>query len=442
MRFILSILVVTLLVKNTSAQIISTVAGNGTYGFSGDGGSATAAMLAHPEGVAIDSDGNLYICDNKCVRKVSPASGGTITTFAGVGTSAGYSGDGGPAYFARVNGVHDVAVDKFGNVFLADAGNNRVRKVTLDGVINTIAGTGVPGYNGDGIAATAAQLNSPYGVVVDDTGNIYIADCYNYRIRKVDTSGIISTIVGTGISGYNGDGGMANAAQIHHPLSLDIDGLGNLVFTDSGRIRKIDLSGTISTIAGNGIPGYSGDGGSATAAQISPVAVAIDDLGNLFCAEFSANRIRKVSSDGTINTIAGTGFQNYNGDGVPPIFANLWWPSGVALNFFGDIFVGDAGNCRIRVIKDSTDGVGITRTETAEIRMFPNPSNGKCRIMVVGIEGRHVQLEVSNMNGIEVLRQKIPVNKEITISTPWPPGCYIVIADVDGQQITSKLTVR
>ncbi len=439
MRFILSILFITLLVKNTSAQIISTVAGNGTYGFSGDGGSATAAMLAHPEGVAIDPVGNLYICDNKCVRKVSPASGGTITTFAGVGTSTGYSGDGGPAYFARVSGVHDVAVDKYGNVYLADAGNNRVRKVTLDGIINTIAGTGGAGFNGDGIAATAAQLNSPYGVAIDDTGNIYIADSYNYRIRKINVAGIITTVTGTGISGFSGDGGIATMAQIHHPLSLDVDRNGNLYFTDSGRIRRIDVFGTINTVVGNGIMGFSGDGGYAISAEIIPLAIAVDTIGNLFIAD--DDRIRKVNTAGIISTIAGTGAPMYNGDSINPLAANIR-PYGV----FSDnnrVYIGDLINNRVRVISNSDVSVNSINDAAFGIRIIPNPSSSYCTVFVINQDNKQAQIRITNMLGIEVLRQVVAVNKDISFPTPWPPGVYVITAnDENAHTVTEKVIVQ
>jgi hypothetical protein len=181
----------------SQAQIIVTVAGNGESGYTGDGGPATNARLDSPHGVLIDNDGNLLICDdaNACIRKVSPAFNGIITTIVGDGMGlAGFAGDGFSATTARINGVFDIATDKKGNLYLADAGNSRVRVVGTDGIIRTIAGTGTPGYNGDGIPATSAHLYAPVSIAIDDTGNIYIAEMQNYRIRKIDTLGIIHTV--------------------------------------------------------------------------------------------------------------------------------------------------------------------------------------------------------------------------------------------------------
>ncbi|MBL7692189.1 MAG: T9SS type A sorting domain-containing protein [Flavipsychrobacter sp.] len=427
------------LVLHTSAQIITTVAGTGTYGFSGDGGPATAAMLAHPEGVAIDQLGNLYICDNKCVRKVSPAVGGTITTFAGVGTSTGYSGDGGPAHFARVSGVHDVAVDKYGNVYLADAGNNRVRKVTLDGIINTIAGTGIAGYNGDGIAATTAELNSPFGVAVDDTGNVYIADLHNMRIRKVSTAGIISTVAGTGVKGFSGDGGMADTAMLHHPIAVEVAKNGELYIADSTRIRKINTMGVISTVAGVATFGFSGDGGPATAAEVTPYSIALDTFGNLLIAD--ADRIRKVNTVGVINTVAGTGLPIYNGDNIHPMFANIR-PYGITVDKYANIYIGDLINNRARLITDSQLAVSNLDNVALGVRIFPAPSSSYCKVIVTNANGKLAHLKVTNIAGVEVYQQSIPANKEVTMPTPWPAGVYVVTVDIDGQHITKRLVVK
>ncbi len=189
----------------SQAQIIITVAGGGSAGHSAYSGPATNAHLDTPHGIILDNDGNLLIADNSTVRKVSPPYNGIITTIAGVGIN-GFSGDGGLATNAQLSGAYDVAVDSVGNIYIADVVNNRIRKITTDGIIRTIAGTGTAGYNGDGIPATAAHLNAPYSVTVDDTGNVYIGDAYNFRIRRIDTFGIIHTLIGTGTSGFSPDG--------------------------------------------------------------------------------------------------------------------------------------------------------------------------------------------------------------------------------------------
>ena len=229
-------------------------------------------------------------------------------------------------------------VDAAGNLFIADGSNNRIRKVDPAGTISTVAGTGVGGgfgFSGDGGPATGAQLNAPFGVFVDAAGNLFIADVGNHRIRKVDPAGTISTVAGTGVggfSGFSGDGGPATEAQLHFPAGVFVDAAGNLFIADASnhRIRKMDPAGTISTVAGTGVEGFSGDGGPATEAQLHfPAGVFVDAAGNLFIADASNHRIRKVDPAGTISTVAGTGTAGFSGDGGPATGAQLNGPSGV-----------------------------------------------------------------------------------------------------------------
>jgi trimeric autotransporter adhesin len=424
------------------AQVILTVAGTGVYGYSGEGGPATAAYLAHPEGVALDNSGNLYICDNTCVRKVSPAIGGIITTFAGVGSSPGYSGDGGYANGARINGVHDVAVDKHGNVYLADAGNNRIRKVTTDGFINTIAGTGTPGYNGDGILATTAQLNSPYGVAVDDTGNIYIADSYNRRIRKVSTSGIITTVSGTGARGHSGDGGVAEVATLYNPLALEFDKGGNLYFTDSTRIRKIDIVGIISTVAGTATFGYSGDGGLATLAEIEPIAIALDTNGSLYIADGSNKRVRKITVEGTIITIAGTGIGAYNGDGIHPLLANIR-ANGLIASKEGDIYIGDVTNNRVRMISYTLGQADKYIATEPGMRITPNPCSNNCTMSIQAPMSEGAEISIIDITGKEVYTAMLPGGAaKVTIEVgDWAKGTYLVQVTNKGERVLVEKVV-
>ncbi len=275
---------------------ISIVAGGGTEGL-GDGGPATEAGLDHPIGVFVDATGNLFIADldNDRVRKVDPA--GTISTVAGTGTE-GFSGDGGPATAAQLDLPWDVFVDAAGNLFIADRGNHRVRKVDPAGTISTVAGTGTRGFSGDGGPATEAQLNVPIDVFVDGAGNLFIADANNNRIRKVDPAGTISTVAGTGTAGFSGDGRLATEAQLNDPVGVFVDGAGNLFIgdADNHRVRKVDPAGTISTVAGTGTAGFSGDGGPATEAElVGPGGVFVDAAGNLFIADAGNHRIRRVT---------------------------------------------------------------------------------------------------------------------------------------------------
>jgi sugar lactone lactonase YvrE len=334
--------------------MIDTVAGTGTAGYSGDGGPAIAASLYTPYGVAVDNSGNIYIADtfNHRVRKVNAS--GIITTVAGNGT-AGYSGDGGAATAAKLNEPFRVAVDSSGNIYIADTYNYRVRKVNTSGIITTVAGNGTAGYSGDGGVATAANISYPVGITVDSSGNIYITDLDNYRVRKINTSGIITTVAGNGTAGYSGDGGAATAAKLNRSFGVTIDNSGNIYIADTYnyRIRKVNTSGIITTVAGNGTAGYSGDGGAATAAKLNyPREIGLDSSGNIYIADQGNNRVRKVNTSGIITTVAGNGTAGYSGDGGAATSASLRTPTGVAIDSTGNVFIADYGNNRIRKLYD------------------------------------------------------------------------------------------
>jgi len=334
------------------SYIITTVAGNHTSGFAGDGGAATSGTLFNPSSVAVDNSGNLYIADqfNNRVRKVS--ADGTITTVAGNGTGS-LLGDGGQATSASLHNPFGVAVDSSGNLYVADTSNNAVRKVGTNGVITTVVGNGTFGYSGDGGPASNATLEQPVAVAVDKAGNLYIADMTNNVIRKVTTDGKIFTIAGNGTFGYSGDGGSATSTAFRRPAGVAVDSAGNLYIADSGNhiVRKVTPDGTITTIAGNYSKGagFSGDGGLATAAQLNrPIGLAVDAAGNLFIADYNNSRIRVVTPNGMITTVAGTGYFGYDGDGGPATNAQLCFPSGVAVDAMGDVYIADNQNHVIR----------------------------------------------------------------------------------------------
>ncbi len=337
------------------APVITTIAGTGSYGYNGDGGPATSAMLYLPFGTAVDSSGNLFIADtyNSRIREVVKATG-TIVTVAGTG-NAPYNGDGGPATSSNIGRPSGVAVDANGNLFIADTYNNRIREVVKStGAMITIAGTGATGYSGDGGPATSAMLNSPFGVAVDSSGNVYFSDQGNNRVREiVKSNGTIITVAGTGTAGYNGDGMLATSARLNQPNGIAVDASGNLYISDwhNNRIREVIKSnGTITTVAGTGTAGYNGDGVVATGAMVNYTGgVAVDGNGDLFIADSSNARIREVVN-GVITTVAGTGTAGFGGDGGSATSALLNLPYDVAVDSSGNLFIADSNNQRIREV--------------------------------------------------------------------------------------------
>ena len=383
---------------------LSTLAGNGVRGFSGDGGPARAAELVGGP-LTVDETGALFLADSMRIREITP--GGIIRTAAGNGYSS-FSGDGGPVASAMLDRPVAVTTDRLGNVFILDNPfYSRVRKVTPDGIINTMAGNGTEGFSGDGGPAVAAALNQPSSITVDSAGDLFIADVYNNRVRKVSPDGIIATIAGDGgawrsdsgdainlsispsavaadaagdlfiadglrirrltpdgfiqtvagifgSSGFSGDGGPATEAQLQYPRGIALDAAGNLFIAVGNRVRKVAVDGVITTVAGNGEDGYSGDGGPATQAALNAVAVAVDDAGNLFI--LGNNRVRRVSPDGVITTIAGLGTPGYSGDGGPAVRAEMWAPRSLAVDQAGNIYIADFGNDAVRVLRPDNEG--------------------------------------------------------------------------------------
>ncbi|MES2701554.1 MAG: Ig-like domain-containing protein, partial [Bacteroidota bacterium] len=331
---------------------IYTYAGKGSNGYTGNGGAATAAKLSHPYGIATDCSGNTYVADfeNAVVRKIDAR--GVITTVAGNGI-VGYSGNGGPATAAKLSHPNGIALDNAGNLYISDYNNHVIRKVNTAGIISTYAGSSAHGYTGDGGAATSAALYYPIGLAVDNAGNLFIADHYNNVIRKVNTSGIITTVAGNGVAGYSGNGGAATAAKLAYPRGVAVDAAGNLYITDYSNqvIRMVNTSGTISTIAGTTVSGNTGTGGLATSARIyNPYGIAVDAAGNVYFSELGNHQVRKISAAGIITKVAGLGASGYSGDGGIATSAKLFQPMGVAVNCDGNVLISDNANYAVRIV--------------------------------------------------------------------------------------------
>lgn len=381
-------------VVNTSTSVINAFAGNGNqctpiYGACGDTGSALTATMGPPRGLAVDASGNLYIADSKDNR-IRFVSSGTITTFAGIvgAHNHGFGGDGGSPTSALLAAPNGVFVDSANNVYIADTGNQRIRKVAAN-VINTILGGG---NGGDGAAATAAQLANPFAVALDNGGNYYIADTANNRIRKV-SNGTITTVAGHGEANYSGDNGPAVDATLNAPEGVALDASGNIFIADSANrmVREVN-SGTITPFAGNGLPcspstANCGDSGVAINANLTnPSTVAIDSHGNVFIADPPTNRIREVVG-GIISTVAGTGNCGYKGDGGLATAAELCGPVGVTVDSSDDVYIADSSNNVIRCVLGIVGGCGdsankyavgdiITYAYTGKVTFFQKEDGG------------------------------------------------------------------
>lgn len=356
---------------------IDNFAGNGAAGFAGDSGKAAEAQLNYPLGLAIDKSGNIYIADhiNHRIRRVSPD--GTITTVAG-SDSQGSTGDDGPATSARLNYPTGIAIDSSGALYITDTMNHVIRKVVVGGNITLFAGSrGVSGFRetdakGEYLEAKNAELNAPTGIAIDAAGNIYFCDTRNHRVRKIGTDGKIRTIAGTGEKGETGDGGDALKAKLNSPTGVAVDAAGNVYIADqlNHRIRKVDTKGIITTVAGTGLPGYSGNGGLATQAQLFyPCCIALDAQGNLFIADRTNNRVRRVdAATGTISLVAGTGRFGDDYDGRRADQARLRFPMGLAADPQGRIYFSDNANNRVKLLTPITQGPTGELTEPPAIR--------------------------------------------------------------------------
>ncbi|MBE2290479.1 MAG: T9SS type A sorting domain-containing protein [Chitinophagaceae bacterium] len=441
------LLLLCLFATQLNAQIITTVAGNGICGYSGDFLLATAAKIATPVDVVKDAAGNLYFAEkfNHVIRKVSSA--GIITTYAGTGTS-GYSGDGGQATAANIQTPHGIYIDKFGNMYIA-GGGARVRKIDPSGTISTFAGNGTTVVSGDGGPATAAGVGAISAICADTAGNILLAG--NYCIRKVDGSGIISTIAGTGTIGFGGDGGPATTAQFSFIDEMVSDKDNNLFLTDGGneRIRKISGNGIMTTIAGNGIQGYAGDGGPATAAQLrTPHGVDVDSCGNVYISDYTNQVIRIVNTSGNIYRLAGNSTAGFSGDNGPATAAQMDRPVNIFLDKEHNLFFSDQNNCRIRKIAlprcDSLvfpAEVGDVATNEPGLTVWPNPATNELQLQLntTGTTG-HVAIVTLTSRTVQELL--LPAGKPATVLLHLPAGMYLVVAETEQGRIVKKLVVE
>lgn len=403
---------ITALSFNADAQYkkIITLAGtNPPGGYGGDGYTATSGTLNGPLNVALDKTGNIYIVDyyNFRVRKIKK-SDNTIVTFAGNGIS-GNNGDGTAATNAEMN-PRGVAADHKGNVFISDNRSHVIRKVnTATNIVTTYAGTGTAGYTGDGGSAVLARLNTPMGMQCDRRGNLYFADAGNHCIRRIDTLGRISTVAGDGTSGFGGDGFSALTARLDSPYTVAVAPSGALLIADHGnnRIRMVDVTGLINTFAGNGVYAYSGDGGLAVNCSFNyPTGVAVDTAGNVYISDSYNNVIREVDITGNINTIVGNSWPGFGGDLGDPLGANLFHPYGVAVDTFGSVYIADANNERIRKVYTTT--LGVEDLDPNGTAVYPNPFNNNItvagvrrgnKVALYDIMGRQIQTMTATTDG-------------------------------------------
>ena len=409
------------------AQVIHTFAGT-VAGYSGDSALAIHAELSSCTGVAIDGEGNVYIADknNNVVRKVSTL--GIITTFAGNDT-AGYSGNGHLATKAKLNHPYSVATNAAGDVYIADFGNNVIRVVSsINGYINTYAGNDTAGYSGDHGVANHASLYGPEGIAIDGSGNLYIADAGNSVIRKVDPAGIITTIAGNNTVGYSGDNNVATSAQLNSPSGVAVDAFGDVFIADvyNNVVREvIDSTGNIVTYSGNNTPGFAGDNGPATSAQLFfPSSVSLDQAGSVYIADQGNNTIRRVDSLGNISLFAGHHTSGYSGDNGPATSAALSSPIGVTADGWGRIYIADYGNSVVRLVTQGNTGVSSVNTLAQGIKIYPNPASGNITVEIAG--AANASIIVNDMLGNLVATANADTTTTTINLANMPAGNYIV----------------
>lgn len=438
----------------TNAQIISTFAGNGLSGNTGDGGQATLAKINYPLGGVFDKYGNYYIATGtgNLIRKIDTA--GIISTVAGINGFSGFSGDNGPATAAKLKNPQGVTVDTNGNLYIADAGNHRIRKITVSaGIIITVAGNGTAGSAGDGGLATAAEIDNPLDVCTDRFGNLYIADANSNKVRKVDANGIISTFAGSGNYVYGGDGALADTSSIGSVRGICSDDTGNIYIASAqARLFKVNTIGIITAIAGTGVAANSGDGGPAVNAEVIPTKVAWYKTGDIYIDDQSNIRIRKVNSQGIISTVTGNGVAAYSGDGGPAYLAQLKYPFGICTDKCGNLYIADGHDFRVRkVTYDSTcsysSPVDTTDTTTAvryinfqdSISVYPNPAKESLTLTPYKAEGTSYNVTILNAMGQVLMEEKHKAAKAVINVSGLATGVYVIkVSDSKGVVVTKR----
>ncbi|RAJ92647.1 putative secreted protein (Por secretion system target) [Larkinella arboricola] len=419
------------------AQTITTIAGNGSRSFSGDGGPATSAGIYSPGGVAVDQQGNVLIVDvgNNRVRKVAPD--GIITTVAGttLGSTGSFYGDGGPATSSPLYTPTDVAVDAQGNFYITVFNHLRIRKVDTRGIITTLAGNGYSGYSGDYGRAVKAVLSNPSSIAVDAQGNIYFID--GLRVRKIGTDGIITTVIGHGIRGFLGDGGLAINAYLYNPSDLAVDHQGNIYLSDDYRIRRVDTNGIIMTIAGSGPRDFSGDGGPAATAGVNgPGGLTVDKQGNLYFYDSGNARIRKISTDGIISTVAGNGTRGFSGDGGHPLEASIS-PNYLAMDTQGSLYFSDYNNNRVRKITAVSVPLEVTSFSliNAETDQPIKELTAGEEIVLAGLPSRTINIRANtNPGAVGSVVMNLSGQQSHSITETVPP--YSLFKDSNGDYHT------
>lgn len=426
--------------------IIVIIAGTGISQYIGDGYPATNFSFALPKGICVDKKGKVYVADYANCR-IRTVSNDTLYTIADTLSLGGDSGNGGLADTATLRNPDGVCLDTAGNIYITEWYNGLIRKIGAHtGIINTICGIAGGGYGGDGGPATLAKLSNPGAACTDIAGNIYIPDYSNHRIRKITiATDTINTIAGTGVNGYSGDSGLAINATLSYPSSICVDISGNVYFSEHGNnvIRRIDAAtGIITTIAGNGTLGYSGDGHLATNAQLGdPNCVFVDRNNYIYISDYANNVIRAITPAGIIYTIAGSGGYGYSGNGGPPLDATFRGPTAVCTDDSGYVYIADGNNSVIwKMTPVDTVHLGVKEITKPSFSVYPNPSTGK--FSVIPSKQTNADIRVTNTIG-QCLYTSLCKGSRIDIDiSGYPPGIYYVQYITPGQSTTQKIVIH